>query len=89
MFFHRKGDRFIDKAHDLWTDSGELAKTGATQANGFIHRKPMAATLLAVGAGLCLGMVYGGLRNLAAAAVVPKRRAAAPAKPRAGRAARR
>ena len=88
MFFHRKGDRFIEKAHDLWTDSGELARTGATQANGFIHRKPMAATLLGVGAGLCLGMVYGGLRNVASAAI-PQRRTAAVAKPKARRTARR
>ena len=88
MFFNRKGDRLIEKAHDLWNDSGELARTGATQANGFIHRKPMAATLLGVGAGLCIGMVYGGLRNLAAAAL-PKPRSAASEKSKARRPARR
>jgi hypothetical protein len=84
MFLHRKGDRFIDKAHDLWTDSGELARTGATRANGFIHRKPVASTLLGVGAGICIGMIYGGLRHLASA-VAPK----AGAKPKARRSARR
>lgn len=85
MFFHRKSDPLIEKAHDLWTDSGELARTGATRANGFIHRKPVASTLLGIGAGVCIGMIYGGLRNLAAAAA-PK---APAAKPRARRPARR
>lgn len=64
MMFNRwKGERLIDRAHDLWNDSGEFARTGATQANSFIHRMPVAATLLSLGAGLCFGVIYGSLRQ--------------------------
>ena len=63
MFNRWKGERLIDRAHDVWNDSGEFARTGASQANSFIHRKPLAATLLSLGAGLFFGMFYGSLRR--------------------------
>ena len=63
MFNRWKGERLIDRAHDLWNDSGQFAHTGASQANSFIHRKPLAATLLSLGAGLCFGVFYGSLRR--------------------------
>jgi len=63
MFNRWKGERLIDRAHDLWNDSGQIAHTGASEANSFIHRMPVAATLLGLGAGLCFGMFYGSLRE--------------------------
>jgi len=63
MFNRWKGERLIDRAHDLWNDSGDFARTGASQASSFIHRMPVAATLLSLGAGLCFGMFYGSLRR--------------------------
>ncbi|MBV8881978.1 MAG: hypothetical protein JO332_18625 [Planctomycetaceae bacterium] len=77
MFNRWKGDRLIEKAHDFWTDSGELARDGATRANSFIHRKPLAAALISVGAGLCFGMIFGGRRR--AERPEPRRRLAAAA----------
>jgi hypothetical protein len=61
MFNRWKGEQLIDKAHDVWKDSGEFARTGASQANSFIHRRPLAATLLSVGAGVCFGVLFGSL----------------------------
>ncbi|HVR85311.1 MAG TPA: hypothetical protein VMU54_13425 [Planctomycetota bacterium] len=61
MFNRWKGEELIDKAHDVWKDSGEFARTGASQANSFIHRRPLAATLLSVGAGICCGVFFGSL----------------------------
>jgi ElaB/YqjD/DUF883 family membrane-anchored ribosome-binding protein len=63
MFKRWKGEELIDKAHDVWKDSGEFARTGASQANTFIHRKPLAATLLSVGAGVLIGVLFGGVRR--------------------------
>jgi len=65
MFNRWKSERLIDSAHDLWNDSGEVAHTGASEANSFIHRKPLAATLISIGAGLCFGMFYGSLSRRA------------------------
>lgn len=73
MFNRWKGDRLIEKAHDLWTDSGDLARDGATQANSFIHRKPLAAALMGVGAGVVLGMFYAGFRRPSAEPSTPSR----------------
>jgi len=74
MFNRWKGERLIDRAHDLWNDSGEFARTGATEANSFIHRRPLAATLLSLGAGLCFGVFYGSLRQPAKGKEEPKPR---------------
>ena len=63
MFNRWKGERLLDKAHDLWNDSGEFAHVGASQANSFIHRRPVAATLLSMGAGVCFGVFFGTLRR--------------------------
>ncbi len=65
MFNRWKSERLIDRAHDLWDDSSDFARTGASEANSFIHRKPLAATLISVGAGLCFGMFYGSWRRRA------------------------
>jgi hypothetical protein len=77
MFNRWKGEQLIDQAHDLWKDSGEFARTGASQANSFIHRRPLAATLLSVGAGICFGVIFGSLRG-PVARVARRRRSRAP-----------
>jgi len=86
MFNRWKGERVIDKAHDLWDTSGDVAATSASEANSFIHRKPLAATLISIGAGLCFGMFWGSLSRRAPSTVEtsrPRIRASAKAtKPR-------
>ena len=57
--FHRLNPELLaDRARDVYEESRDWARHGAHQANSFIHRSPMTATLLAVGAGLLMGMIY-------------------------------
>jgi ElaB/YqjD/DUF883 family membrane-anchored ribosome-binding protein len=63
MFNRWKAHRTSDRARDLFDDSREFARDKAAETNSFIHERPVAATILGVGAGIAFGMIYGSLRR--------------------------
>jgi hypothetical protein len=75
MFNRLHAEHFADRAREVYDESRDFARRGAGEANTFIHSQPMAATLLAVGAGLLMGMIYP--RGAKAAPAVRKGRGAA------------
>lgn len=72
--------QLLERARDLVSDSAEAARTGTRRANSFIHRSPLAATAIGIGAGIMIGLIAGRpkekreIRN-------PARRARKKAKP--------
>jgi len=60
--FHSK-NRLRDRARDFYEESREAARDGASEASGFIHERPLASTLIGLGAGVLFGMIYGGFRK--------------------------
>jgi ElaB/YqjD/DUF883 family membrane-anchored ribosome-binding protein len=53
---HSTGSQVLEKAQDLYSNSRELARDGATRASTFIHESPVLSTILGVGAGFLIGM---------------------------------
>jgi len=53
---NHSGNRIMERAQDLYSNSRELAKTGASRANGFIHESPVISACLGVGAGFLIGL---------------------------------
>lgn len=47
-----------DRAQDLYTASRKIARKGTTQANSFIHENPVLSTLLGVGAGFVVSLIF-------------------------------
>jgi ElaB/YqjD/DUF883 family membrane-anchored ribosome-binding protein len=45
----------LRKARDLYADSREVARNGASHAKSFIHQRPLLSTLLGLGLGLLIG----------------------------------
>ena len=45
----------LHKAQDLYANSRELAKTGASRAKSFIYHRPVLSTLLGMGLGVLIG----------------------------------
>jgi hypothetical protein len=65
MFDHHSPVGFLQKAKDAletsrdWAETGQhLAMTGSQRAKRFIDKKPMTATLMALGIGYLLGKVF-------------------------------
>ena len=55
---HSNGARVVEKAKDLYEDARERAAEGFDEANSFIHRKPVASTLIGVGIGFLLASLF-------------------------------
>lgn len=49
------GSHLLEKAQDLYSNSRDMAKDGATKANSFVHHRPVLSTLLGAGAGFLVG----------------------------------
>jgi ElaB/YqjD/DUF883 family membrane-anchored ribosome-binding protein len=45
----------LRKARDLYADSKEVARNGASHAKTFVHQRPVLSTLLGLGLGLLIG----------------------------------
>jgi ElaB/YqjD/DUF883 family membrane-anchored ribosome-binding protein len=45
----------LRKARDLFDDSREAARDGASQAKSFIHHRPLLSTFLGLGVGILIG----------------------------------
>ena len=58
MFNRFNPELLADRAREVYGESRDMARRGAHEANSFIHSRPMAATLLALGAGVLMGMIY-------------------------------
>jgi len=63
MFNRWHGHRLADRARELLDDSRALASERAADADTFIHERPLAATLLGMGAGLVMGIAYGAFHR--------------------------
>ncbi|HZE96871.1 MAG TPA: hypothetical protein VE981_07585 [Planctomycetota bacterium] len=48
--------QILEKAQDLYSNSRDVAKTGADRANTFVHESPMLSTFLGVGFGFLVGL---------------------------------
>lgn len=83
MFNRWNAHRLADRARDLFEDTRDVARERASDANSFIHARPIAAALLGVGAGLALGVLYKSVRR-SEPATAPERH-----RPRATRRTRR
>jgi len=53
---NHSGNQILEKAQDLYSNSREFAKDGATRANSFIHGSPVLSAFLGVGAGFLMGL---------------------------------
>ena len=49
------GSRILEKAQDLYSNSRDVARDGASRANSFIHESPVLSAFLGVGAGFLIG----------------------------------
>jgi len=47
--------KVLRKARDLYSDSREVARNGATRAKSFIHRRPILSVLMGMGLGVLIG----------------------------------
>jgi ElaB/YqjD/DUF883 family membrane-anchored ribosome-binding protein len=47
--------KVLGRARDLYEDSGEVARNGATRTKSFIHHRPVLSTLLGLGIGFLIG----------------------------------
>ena len=45
----------LEKAQDLYSNSRDLARDGASKANTFVHDRPVLSTVLGAGAGFLIG----------------------------------
>ena len=45
----------LRRARDLYDDSRQVARNGATRTNSFIHQRPILSTLLGLGLGVLIG----------------------------------
>lgn len=45
----------LERAQDLYSNSRELARDGASKANSFVHDRPVLSTLIGAGAGFLVG----------------------------------
>ena len=45
----------LRRARDLYDDSRDVARNGATRAKSFIHQRPILSTLLGLGLGVLIG----------------------------------
>lgn len=50
------GSHVLEKAHDLYSDSKDMARNGAERAKTFVHESPVLSTILGVGAGILIGI---------------------------------
>jgi ElaB/YqjD/DUF883 family membrane-anchored ribosome-binding protein len=50
------GSHILEKAQDLYSNSRELAKDGASRAKSFIHESPVLSAFLGAGAGFLIGL---------------------------------
>jgi ElaB/YqjD/DUF883 family membrane-anchored ribosome-binding protein len=48
----------IEKAQDLYSNSRDLARSGASKANTFMHDRPVLSTALGAGAGFLVGWMF-------------------------------
>ena len=46
----------LRKARELYSDSREVARNGASRAKSFIHRRPILTTLMGMGLGVLIGL---------------------------------
>lgn len=56
--FRRMAKDVISNSRDWAKSSQDLARTGSRRAKTFIHKQPMAATLIALAVGYVLGKVF-------------------------------
>ena len=52
---HHNGSQILEKAQDLYSNSRDMAKDGASKANSFVHDRPVLSTLIGAGAGFLVG----------------------------------
>jgi ElaB/YqjD/DUF883 family membrane-anchored ribosome-binding protein len=50
------GTHIMEKAQDLYSNSRQLAKDGASRAKTFIHESPVLSAFLGAGAGFLIGL---------------------------------
>lgn len=74
MFNRWKSHGMADRAREMFDDTRDLARERAAEANSFIHDQPVAATLLGVGAGFAIGMIYRSIRRPARPEAPERRR---------------
>ena len=55
---HTNGRQVAEKAQDLYAASRKMARESSAQAKSFIHAKPVLSTLLGVGAGFLLALLF-------------------------------
>ncbi|HVR85310.1 MAG TPA: hypothetical protein VMU54_13420 [Planctomycetota bacterium] len=53
---NHSGSQILEKAQDLYSNSRELAKGGASRARTFIHESPVLSAFLGAGAGFLIGL---------------------------------
>ena len=52
-------DRLKEMAWEIMTGSRDFARAGRVRASGFIHARPIVATMMGIRAGLLMGILYG------------------------------
>jgi ElaB/YqjD/DUF883 family membrane-anchored ribosome-binding protein len=52
------GSQVLEKAQDLYSNSRDLARNGASKANTFMHDRPVLSTVLGAGAGFLIGWMF-------------------------------
>ena len=72
MFNRLNGARFVDKARDIFSESRDLARTGADRASDFIHAKPVASAMMGFGAGILIGVLFWRRRRPAGKDLSPR-----------------
>jgi ElaB/YqjD/DUF883 family membrane-anchored ribosome-binding protein len=55
---HVNGRSAMEKASEFLANTREFTKEHASQAKSFIHEKPLLSTLLGLGAGLMVGLLF-------------------------------
>ncbi len=58
MLKHANGRSMKDRASEFLENTREFTKEHASQANSFIHEKPVLSVLLGMGAGLLCGLLF-------------------------------
>ena len=53
---NHSGAQVLEKAQDLYSNSRDLARDGASRAKTFIHESPVLSAFLGVGAGFLIGL---------------------------------
>lgn len=52
-----RGAQILEKAHDLVSNSRDLARDGAARARSFVHDSPVLSAAIGVGAGFLIGFL--------------------------------